>query len=164
MAAMATYPPLTPPCDLPVWLLPNNIFPDADDMGTMDLLEQYFFYDDSIPPDFSAITDVPMANEHTDLSAIEPIPFPTPPTPEPESSSIPKPEVIETRIKRETGNDVVGFSIEEDKKLTYGENELPSPEEIPQQQQQQQQEQQKFQGWHGLFSCKENAARLSFPH
>ena len=152
MAAMATYPPLTPPCDLPVWLLPNNIFPDADELETTNLLEQYFFYDDCIPPDFSAITDIPMAhgverfNEHTDLSAIELNPFQTPPTPEPESSPIPKPEVIETRIKQETSNDVVGFGFEEDKKLTYGGNEFPSPEEMPQQQQQQPQEQQKFQG------------------
>ena len=147
MATMATYPPLTPPCDLPVWLLPNTIFPD--EMDATNLLDQYFFYDDTLP-DFSAL-DIPIANgverfnEHTDLVEIEPSPFQPPPTPEPESSSTPKPEVIETRIKQETSNDVVGNGIEGDKKLTYVENELARTKEMPQQQDQQQQ--QKFQGW-----------------
>lgn len=148
MATMATYPSLTPPYDLPVWLLPNNIFPD--EMETTNLLDQYGFYDDPIP-DFSAIlTDIPIENgverfnEH-DLSAIEPIPFPTPPTPEPEPSSTLKPEAIETKIKQETSNDVVGFGIEGDEKLTHEENKLASANEMPQQQHQEQQ--QKFQGW-----------------
>lgn len=146
MATMATYPPLTPPYDLPVWLLPNNIFPD--EMETTNLLDQYGFYDDPIP-DFSAIlTDIPIENgverfnDH-DLSAIEPSPFPTPPTPEPEPSSTLKPEAIETKIKQETSNDVVGFGIEGDEKLTHEENKLASAKEMPQQQHQQQQ--QKFQ-------------------
>ena len=149
MATMATYPPLTPPYDLPVWLLPNSIFPD--EMETTNLLDQYGFYDDTIP-DFSAIlSDIPIENgverfnEHTDLGEIEPSPFQTPPTPEPEPSSTLKPEVIETKIKQETNNDVVGFGIEGDEKLTHKENKLASVKEMSQQQQQQQR--QKFQGW-----------------
>ena len=168
MATMATYPPLTPPCDLPVWLLPNNIFHD-DEMDTTNLLEQYFFYDEPIP-DFPAIADIPMAsgveqfNEHTELSAIEPSPFPTPPTPEPEPSLTPKPEVLETKIKLETTNDMVGFGIEESEKLTYDENELPRPKEIPQHQHQQQEQQQKFQGWRELIFFQRKIYLTFFPH
>ena len=152
MAAMATFPPLTPP----LWLLPNNIFA-PDDTETTSLLEQYWLYDEPLP-DFSAIVDIPMTNgveqylENTDLNVIEPSPFQTPPTPEPEPSPTPKLEVIETGIKQETSNEADRFGIEEDEKLTYEKNELVSPEEMPQQQHQQQQQQ--FQGWREFFLSK----------
>ena len=164
MATMATYPPLTPPCDLSVWLLPNTIF--SDEMETTNLLDQYFFGDDTLP-DFSTL-DMPITNgverfnEHTDLTVIEPSPFTTPPTPEPEPSSTPKPEVIETRIKQETSNDVVGNSIVEDKKLTHEQNELIRAKERPQQQHQQQQQQ--FQGWWELFFLSKIKVTQLFSH
>ena len=170
MATMATYPPLTPPCDLPVYLLPNNIF-GSDDMETSNLLEQYWFYDDQLP-DFSAITDIPMTNgverytEHTDLDAIQPSAFQKPPTPEPESSPTPKPEVIETRIKQERSNEAVRIGIEEDEKLAYEKTELASLEGMPhqkqQQQQQQQQQKKQFQGWREFSFSKERLLHFFF--
>ena len=140
MATMATFPPIAPSHDLPIWPLPNNFY---DEMETEFPYHLFLSASDEYDMDFTVIPEIVANNdnEHTDLSEINLTPLYTPPTPESEPTRTQKPEVTQALSTQETNSVIDNSCLVADGSIKREENEWSSLEEGQQQQQHQQQQQ-----------------------